>query len=256
MQMKKLLIFILCMVAIATSTNSIAKTKAIKFATEATYPPFEHVTPSGKIQGFDIDVMNALCKEIGATCTITNQPFDSLIPSLQLGKFDAVIGAIAITKERAKQVDFTNPYYFDTVSFVKTKDSKLAISESGLKGKAIGVQGGTTFERYLEDTYGNLVKIKLYASNEEALLDLKNGRLDAFLGDTPFIIQRLKKGNDQSLEITGKPIDNQKYFGSGDGIAVKKGNKVLLHSLNEALTKIKSNGVLNKIEQHYFGTTQ
>ena len=254
--MKQLTSFLLLIGALVIFTNAFAKITTIHFATEATYPPFEYVTPNGNIEGFDVDVMNALCKEVNATCTITNQPFDSLIPTLQLGKFDALIGAIEITPARAAQVDFTNPYYFDTVSFVKSKNSAFTISDSALKGKTVGVQGGTTFEHYLDDAYGNVVNVKLYASNEEALLDLQNGRLDAFLGDTPFIMQWLKKGNNKNYEIVGKPIVNKKYFGAGNGIAVKKGNKELLITLNKAIAKIKANGSLNKIEQKYFGKTK
>jgi len=238
-----------------TETIGFSQTKTIiKFATEATYPPFEYFTPEGKIQGFDIDVMNAVCKEIGATCTITHQPFDSLIPSLKLGKFDAIIAAMAITDKRAKQVDFTNPYYIDTVHFVAAKKSKLVISNDGLKGKAIGVQGGTTFQQYVKDIYGNIVKIKPYESNEQGLLDLKNGRIDAYFCDTPFITQWLKKGNNKDYTIVGKPIESQKYFGSGNGIAVKKGNKELLDALNKAIVKLKADGTLKKLEQKYFGT--
>ena len=82
----------------------------INFATEATYPPFEFMTPDGKINGFDVEIMDAICQKIEATCTVKNQPFDSLIPSLQLGKFDGIYGALNITAERAKQVDFTMPF--------------------------------------------------------------------------------------------------------------------------------------------------
>ncbi|MGD9108477.1 MAG: lysine/arginine/ornithine ABC transporter substrate-binding protein [Gammaproteobacteria bacterium] len=255
-QLKKIFILISCVFGIIISTNCIAKITNINFATEATYPPFEYFTPNGKIQGFDIDVMNAVCKEIGAACTITHQPFDSLIPSLKLGKFDAVIAALAITAERAKQVDFTNPYYIDTVHFVAAKKSKLVISNDGLKGKIIGVQGGTTFQKYIKDIYGNIVKIKPYESNEQGLLDLKNERIDAYFCDTPFIMQWFKKGNDKDYAIVGKPIENQKYFGDGNGIAVKKGNKKLLGALNKAIAKLKANGTLKKLEQKYFDAEQ
>lgn len=254
--MKKLIMLALCVFGALIHINCSAAIAAVKFATEATYPPFEHVTSDGKIQGFDIAVMNALCKEIGAACTIVNQPFDSLIPSLKLGKFDALIGALAITAERAQQVDFTRPYYVTTVNFVAAQASQVTISASGLKDKIIGVQSGTTFERYVEETYGSNVKIKLYASNEDGLLDLKNGRIDTYFCDTPFIAQWLKKGNEKEFKIMGQPIVDQKYFGNGNGIAVKKGNAELLNALNKALAKIKANGTLKQLEHNYFGTMQ
>ena len=189
-------------------------------------------------------------------CGISEVDLGGLAFSLKLGKFDAIIGGMAITTERAKQVDFTISYYMDTVSFVAAKTSKLIISNDGLKGKTIGVQGGTSYEHYLEDTYGKLIKLKLYTSNEDALLDLKNGRVDACLTDTPLIMQWLKKGNSDNFAIVGKPIESQKYFGSGNGIAVKKGNKELLQALNKAIAKLKADGTLKKLGQKYFGTTK
>jgi len=83
--------------------------QTIRFATEASYPPFEFVDADNKIQGFDVDLANALCKEIDATCTFTNQAFDSLIPSLKFRRFDAVMAGMDITPDREKQVLFTKP---------------------------------------------------------------------------------------------------------------------------------------------------
>jgi arginine transport system substrate-binding protein len=225
----------------------------IRFATEATYPPFEYFSAAGKMQGFDVDIVHALCHELGATCTIAHQPFDSLIPSLKLGKFDAIIGAIAITEARKKQVDFTSPYYFNSVSFVAAKNSSFNSAKQNIQGKIIGVQSGTTFEHYLRATYGNSIKINTYASEQDPLLDLKSGRIDAALGDTPLMQQWLQQSGNENYQLVGKPITLQKYFGNGNGIAVKKGNQKLLQVLNKALAKIKTNGAYNKIAIKYFG---
>ncbi|MGG6124945.1 transporter substrate-binding domain-containing protein, partial [Pantoea allii] len=77
-----------------------------RIATEASYPPFEFVDANNKLQGFDLDLANALCKELDATCTFTNQAFDCLIPSLKFRRFDAVMAGRDITPEREKQVLF------------------------------------------------------------------------------------------------------------------------------------------------------
>jgi len=177
------------------------------------------------------------------------------VPSLKLGKFDAIL-EFNITAKRAKQVDFTKPFYINTFSFVAAKTSKLTISNNDLKGKVIGVQNGSTSEHYVETMYGNLVKIKHYPSNEQALLDLKNGRLDAVLTFTDFIVPWLEKGNSKDFAIIGKPIKNQKLLGGGAAIAVKKGNSELLQALNKAMAEIKADGTLKKMQQHYFGTAK
>lgn len=225
--------------------------QTIKFATEATYPPFVYVGPNGQVQGFGADIVHALCQQMHAKCTIINQPWESLIPSLKLGKFDAIFGGMNITAAREKQVDFTHSYYQNSISFVAAKSTHLVVSKVGLKGKTIGVQGGTTFDTYLQDTYGNEITINHYPSEQDALMDLQSGRVDAVVGDSPLIQQWLKKNSGQ-YAIAGKPINNQKYFGKGDAIAVKKGNVKLLQALNKALVKIKANGTYQKIVNKYF----
>lgn len=94
--MKKVLIAAL----IAGFSLSATAAQTIRFATEASYPPFESIDANNKIVGFDVDLANALCKEIDATCTFTNQAFDSLIPSLKFRRFDAVMAGMDITPER------------------------------------------------------------------------------------------------------------------------------------------------------------
>ncbi|ACJ18825.1 arginine ABC transporter substrate-binding protein [Coxiella burnetii] len=228
-------------------------TDTIKFATEATYPPYVYMGPSGQVEGFGADIVKAVCKQMQAVCTISNQPWDSLIPSLKLGKFDALFGGMNITTARQKEVDFTDPYYTNSVSFIADKNKPLTLSKQGLKGKIIGVQGGTTFDSYLQDSFGNSITIQRYPSEEDALMDLTSGRVDGVVGDTPLIKQWLKQNGRREYVLIGKPVNDPNYFGKGVGIAVKKGNQALLLKLNKALAAIKANGVYAAIVQKYFG---
>ncbi|VDZ84008.1 Putative ABC transporter arginine-binding protein 2 precursor [Kluyvera intermedia] len=86
--MKKLVIAAL----LASFSLTAGAAQTIRFATEASYPPFESIDANNQIVGFDVDLANALCKEIDATCTFSNQSFDSLIPSLKFRRVDAVMG--------------------------------------------------------------------------------------------------------------------------------------------------------------------
>jgi arginine transport system substrate-binding protein len=129
MTMKKVLIAAL----LAGVSLSATAAQTIRFATEASYPPFESIDANNKIVGFDVDLANALCKEIDATCTFTNQAFDSLIPSLKFRRFDAVMAGMDITPEREKQVLFTTPYYDNSALFVGQKGKFTSIDQ--LKGK-------------------------------------------------------------------------------------------------------------------------
>lgn len=250
--MKKIkVIFAALCLMIGTSIFAASPT-VIKFAMEATYPPFEYVDGSGQIKGFDVDLANALCKQMNAQCTFSNQPFNSLIPSLQLGKFDALASGLGITAERQKQVAFTDSYYQPTGSFVAQTDKHYKLTD--MTGKTIGAQIGSTFETYLQKKYGSNVTIKTYASIQEAFLDLNSGRVDAVLADTPIAQAWLKQdGNSKDYAIVEKPVVDAEYFGTGYGIAVRKDNTALLNALNKALAAIKANGTYAKITKEYFG---
>ena len=118
----------------------------IVIGTEAAYPPFAYVLPSGELEGFDISIAKALCAEMKADCTIVNQAFDGLIPALNAKKIDAIIASMFVTEERLKAIDFAGPYYSVPGVFVAPKDTELELTEDSLGRRVtIGVQRGTTF---------------------------------------------------------------------------------------------------------------
>lgn len=252
MKSKIIIASILILFSLIGNTVFGASKLHIRFATEPTYPPFESVDSAGKMKGFDIDIANAVCQAIKAECTFAGQSFSSLIPSLTLGKYDALIAAIAITDARLKQVDFTQSYYEPSASYVAATAKHYSVPM--LLKKTIGVQEGTTFPKYLLDKYAGKVSVKNYVSTQDAFLDLKSGRIDAVLTDTPIAKMWLQENNNQqSYSIVDQPIIDHDYFGAGFAIAVKKGNKQLLDQLNRGLTQIKNDGTYQQIAKKYFG---
>jgi len=221
--------------------------ETIRFATEASYSPFEFVDASNTMQGFDIDLAKALCKEIKAQCTFTNQAFDSLIPSLRFRRFDAVISGMDITPERLQQVSFTQPYYENSAIFIAQKGKFTDLAS--LKGKRVGMQNGTTHQKYLMDKHSEITAVP-YDSYQNAILDLKNGRLDAVFGDSAVVNEWLKK--DANLATVGDKITDKAYFGTGLGIAVRQGNNALLDQFNTALNKVRQDGTYQSIYQKWF----
>lgn len=232
---------------LASLSLSASAAQTLRFATEASYPPFEFVDADNKIQGFDVDLANALCKEIDATCTFTNQAFDSLIPSLKFHRFDAVMAGMDITPEREKQVLFTKPYYDNSAIFIAQK-GKLA-NVAALKGKRVGVQNGTTHQKYLTDKHSDIIIVP-YDSYQNAMLDLKNGRIDAVFGDTAVVNEWLKQNT--NLTALGDKVTDKNYFGAGLGIAVRQGNTDLQSKFNTALDKIKADGTYKTIYNKWF----
>jgi ABC transporter arginine-binding protein len=225
--------------AILLSASVAASAQELTFAMEPSYPPFETTNEKGEIIGFDVDVANAICKEIQATCKFKGEAFDALIPNLKAKRFDASISAIDITDARAKQVLFSNAYYDSTASYVTLKGK--ATLESA---KNVGVQNGTTFQQYtVAET--KQYTTKAYASLQSAILDLKSGRIDMIFGDTAVLADMISK--EPEMQFVGEKVANKKYFGNGLGIAMHKSNKELAEQLNKGLAAIKANGEYQKI---------
>ena len=225
--------------AILLGSSIAVSAQELTFAMEPSYPPFETTNAKGEIIGFDVDVANAICQEIQVTCKFKSETFDSLIPSLKAKRFDAAISAIDITDARAKQVLFSDAYYDSSASYVALKGK--ATLESA---KNIGVQNGTTFQQYtVAET--KQYSPKSYASLQNAILDLKSGRIDIILGDTAVLSDMISK--EQEIQFVGEKVTNKKYFGNGLGIAMHKSNKDLAAQLNKGLAAIKANGEYQKI---------
>ena len=226
-----------------------AQARLIKFATEATYPPFVYMDNHGEIRGFDIEIAKAICESLKFECTFTNQPWDSLIPSLQFGKFDALIGAISITPERQEKVLFTDAYYENKADYViPINQPSLAIK----KGTIIGVQAGTTLADYLMETYGDNIKINRYASAEQAFLDLIATRLDAVFGDQPVVTHWVKNAGKDQFKLANNVVYSPRYLGKGFGIALRKDEPDLVENFNSALNQLKKDGTYQHLYQHYF----
>ncbi|EKY3193067.1 arginine ABC transporter substrate-binding protein ArtI [Cronobacter turicensis] len=232
---------------LASVSLSAAAAQTIRFATEASYPPFESMDAGNKIVGFDVDLANALCKEIDATCTFTNQAFDSLIPALKFKRVDAVMAGMDITPERQKQVLFTTPYYDNSALFVGLQGKNSSIEQ--LKDKRVGVQNGTTHQKYITDKHPEITTVP-YDSYQTARLDLQNGRIDAVFGDTAVVTEWLK--TNPKLAAVGDKVTDKDYFGTGLGIAVRQGNTELQQKFNTALEKVKKDGTYKAIYDKWF----
>ena len=242
--MKKILLASL----IGLASFNAAAQEEIKFAMEATYAPFEYMDENNQIQGFDVDLANALCEEMKATCTFHNQAFDSLIPALKFKRYDAAISAMDITEARLQQVNFSDAYYDNSAAFISI-EGKVA-DQAALEGKRIGVQNGSTHQSYLLEQLPGVTAVP-YSSYQDAFIDMKNGRIDSVFGDTAVVAEWFKK--EDSLTYVGDQVTNQEYFGNGFGIAVNKSNPELVAQLNTALAAVKANGEYDKIFNKYFG---
>lgn len=172
----------------------------VKIGVEGAFPPWNMTLPDGKLAGLDIDLANDLCARMKVHCTLISGEWTSLIPSLNAGKFDAVL-SVGINETRKKVVDFTVPYASGAASFLIQKGGSVpALPDSGqalnlndhavadpimkqiqaiLKGKSVGVVQSSSHEQLIHAYFGNDVTVRTYKSSQDRDLDLAAGRIDA-----------------------------------------------------------------------------
>lgn len=250
--MRKLLCTVMCLILASTATIVSAQTR-VTLGTEGAYPPFNWIDENGDLQGFDVDIGNALCNAANLECEWVVQDWDGIIPGLLAQKYDAIVASMSITEERKQKVDFTKKYYNTPAKFVRVKGSGIEINKDSLNGKTVGVQRATIHENFLRDNYGDVVSIKAYASQEEANLDFLAGRVDLLLADSVALLDGFINTDDgNNAEFVGPDFTDPRWFGEGVGIATRKGDAQLTESLNAAIDAIRSNGTYAEINAKYF----
>lgn len=223
----------------------------LRLGTEGAYPPFNNLAPDGKLEGFDIDIGNALCAEMKVDCEWVVQDWDGMIPALRAGKFDAIVASMFITEERRKQVDFTEPYYRTPAVIAVPKESAVvAGAPKDLEGKSVGVQVSTVYVDYVEKVLTGSRPV-LYPSAQEMLADLANGRLDAVNDDIVVVRQFIDSPAGACCRIVATIPRIAEIHGPGAGIAVRKGD-LLLARLNAALDAMRASGEYKRINDRYF----
>lgn len=218
---------------------------------ELGFAPFEYMDEStGEAKGFDIDVANAIAEKMGLTCTfLPNQKFDTLVPTIkQGGKADIAISGITINDERAKEIEFTDPYVDSNQSLVVLATSNDSSSTLNVAGKKIACQAGTTGEEWIQENMPNVTCVPL-DDVAAAMTGVQTGLYDGFVIDLPVSSNLIAKSF-TDLKVAEKIPTGEQY-----GIAVSKDNPGLTAAINDALAKIKSDGTMDSLETTWFGST-
>jgi arginine/ornithine transport system substrate-binding protein len=216
-------------------------------------PPFSFNDDDGELRGFDVEIARALCVVLKVDCELVPLEFTALIPGLQEGRIDAAVASMSITEERLRLVDFTDKYYQAPNRFVARKDALLEVTPAGLVGKTIGVKRGTVHDRYLSGEYAGTAALRRYGYSDEIFIDLTLGRLDLAFADSVTLTESfLKSDLGVGYDFVGPTLSDPRWFGRGEGIAVRKGNTYLLARLNRALRQIRSDDTYDEIRRRYF----
>jgi polar amino acid transport system substrate-binding protein len=215
---------------------------------DAGYPPQEYIDASGKAVGMDIDIAEEIASRLGLTLKVVNFKFDDIIPALSAGQFDMVISAMTITDERKKVVDFV-PYFDAGQAVLVAKGNPKGIKTlDDLSGKTAVAEQGTTEEQTLKDLNDKLtaagkpkVNVLTYPSDTDAVDQLRVGRADATLHDSPVAAYYAKIN--PAFEVAIADFDS-----APEGIATAQNNKAMGDAVNAAITAMKSDGSLDAIK--------
>ncbi len=221
---------------------------SVKIATESSYKPFSYTDADGKLIGYEVELVDALCAQMQAECELISQDWDGLIPGLNAQKFDAIIAGMSITPERQEVVEFTDPYFYTGIILIGKKGDNITVAD--LDGQPVASQRSTVSSQYLQDEYPN-ADIKLYDTQDNAYLDLTSGRVRAMMSDKVTGIDWLKTEAGTDYEVKGEEISTDE---DAMGIAFRKGDP-LVGKFNTALAELKANGTYDQITGSYFGTS-
>jgi ABC-type amino acid transport substrate-binding protein len=206
------------------------------------YPPFEQ-GKKGSYTGFDVELMEAIGKEIGREPEFIDSSFETIFRDVAQGKFEAVMSAATITEEREKVVSFSLPYYLSEQAIVVAEGSSIT-GLSDLKGKVVAAQQGTTGQE-LGKEKAEASELRPYPEGPDAINALKAGTVEAVIIDAPVAVKATEELS--GIEIAEKVPTEETY-----GIAVSKESTELLEQINEGLKKTIEDGSYAKVYEKWF----
>ncbi len=241
-------LFMAAIAALLTFTvpvQSAEKAKPLVVGMELAYPPFEMTDPSGKPTGVSVDIAMDLAKSLGRPVVIQNISFDGLIPALKTGKVDLVISSMTATAERARSIDFSDPYISTGLCLLLKKDSSAkGIADLDKPGVKVAVKKGTTGHLYAT---GNLKKADVLVLDKEsaAVLEVSQGKADAFIYDQMSIYQNWQRNQSTTRAIL-EPFQKEAW-----AVGIRQGNVELKAKVNAFIKDYRAKGGFEQLGDRY-----
>ncbi len=216
-------------------------------------PPFSFTLPDGTPAGFDVDLARALCDEMKVTCTVQARRWDTILPAIAAGAGDAAVASVAITPANLRVVDFTAPYYRTPARFVAPLTGAPGeVLPETVRGKRIGVQGGTAHEAYLKAFFASATLVP-FGSTAALRAALAGGKVDLAFGDGIGFAGWLNgPAGSACCAFAGGPFTETRFFGQGAGIALRQGREPLRVALDYALWRLAQDGTYADLWLKYF----
>lgn len=229
----------------AQTVESIKSAGTVKIGMLVDFPPFGIMNTSNEPDGYDADVAKLLGKEFGVKVQIVPVTGPNRIPYLQSNQVDLLVASLGITEERAKSVDFSQPYAGISIGVFGAKDTAVSKPED-LSGKTIGVARASTQDTGVTKIAPKDAKIQRFDDDASAVQALLSGQVE-LIGVSNVVAAQIEKAApgrfDQKIQLSQQV----------QGIAVRKGSTELLGAINAFVEKVKANGELNKIHEKWLG---
>ena len=223
-----------------------ALAKTLVVAHDTNFKPFEFKGDDGEYTGFDIELWKAIADKLGLDYKMQPMDFNGIIPGLQTAQIDAGIAGMTITDERAKVVDFSDPYYDSGLSILVMADNDTITTVEDLEGKVVATKLGTSSPDFLKEN-AKTKETKLFPNNDGMFFELQAGRADAAFFDLPVVQEYAMTAGKGQVKVVGPVYEGQSY-----GIAFPKGSE-LRDQVNEALQALKDDGTYEKLYIKWFG---
>lgn len=232
-------------IALLTTCFSFAQTVTVGIT--GSHPPYNsRIDLHNHFSGFDVELMDEICKRMDAHCQYLPMIFSELFSSIDNNKIDLAIDSIIITPEREHQYLFSTPYLTSRVRFMTKLDSSIN-TINDLKNKRLAVRSNSPFENLFTNLFNNEVQVTPYNSTPDMVNALGNNKVDAILIDN-IAAEYWASNNSQEFKLIASPI----IFGKGFGIMSKYGQRDLIAKINEALQQMQTDGTYKKIYSNYF----
>lgn len=246
--MKKILWTSLLAMAMAFSVFA-ADVKPLIVGMELAYPPFEMTDAKGNPTGFSVDMAEDLGKFLGRPVKIENMSYGGLIPALMTKKIDIILSSMTITKEREKSISFSEPYAKSYLSLLTNKKSAIKTPlDLNTKGKKIAVKKGTT-GHLIAMEYFPKAEILVFEKETPAVLEVTQGKVDAFIYDPLTVLKNWKENPDTTEPVLNQFQKEVEHW----GIGYRKDDVELGKEINAFIKRYRADGGFEKLADKYLG---
>lgn len=223
----------------------------LKIGTNDTYVPLEYRDEENKIVGFDIDLGDAIAKELGVKSEWVSTAWDGIFTGLDAGQYDCIISGTSITEDRQKSYNMSDPYLTNGIVIVsRNDDPNKATKATDLNGKKVGVQLETTADiaaKAMIEKDGNTMQLSQFDGMLDAFAALEGKTIDYILTDEPVgsFYTTLKP---DVYSVTSDILSNEPI-----GVTSRKADTEFATKINETLKKLQDNGTMAELSNKWFG---